>query len=339
MADISSGNRITHSLNGLSVAECPISRLSASDLDRLMTTLEVNFVKLAECLVSPGWRLSVGATEAPAIHYNLSGTGRVIIAEMAPIPIVPHTLLIIPRKKSFRIEVGHLKGKRGPLMTAESRWQNFAPGELRRFTAGEGEPRTMLICGYFRASYGASIDLFATLPSPIVEMFDAKDEVDHKLKSALAELAAQEVGSGAMSAALLKQVLVTILRRSLSSRDLWIERFSILGDPRITRAFADMVARPGVPHSIQSLSNTAALSRSAFMSRFTSAFGNSPMTILRRLRMRHAAALLESDSLSIDQVATCVGYSSRSSFVRAFRKAHAREPSQYRRNASDRSEA
>lgn len=325
--------------NGLGVAECSISRVSSSDLDRLITTLEVNFVKLAECLVSPGWQLSVGATEAPGIHYNLSGTGRVIVAGMAPIPIVPHTLLIIPREKPFRIEVDHLKGKGGPLMNADFRWQNFAPAELRRFAAGEGEPRTMLICGYFGASYGASIDLFATLPSPIVEMFEAKDQVDHKLKSALAELAAQEVGSGAMSAALLKQVLVTILRRSLSTRDLWIQRFSILGDPRITRAFADMVARPGVPHSIQSLSDTAALSRSAFMSRFTNAFGNSPMTILRRLRMGHAAALLQSDSLSTDQVATYVGYSSRSSFVRAFRKAYACEPSQYRHKASDRFEA
>jgi hypothetical protein len=32
----------------------PILRISASDLDKLMTTLEVSFVTLSECLVSPG---------------------------------------------------------------------------------------------------------------------------------------------------------------------------------------------------------------------------------------------------------------------------------------------
>jgi hypothetical protein len=57
------------------------------------------------------------------------------------------------------------------------------PGGLQRFEIGEGEPKTALIYGYFRVSYGASIDPFASLPSPIVERFDAIDQLDHKLKS------------------------------------------------------------------------------------------------------------------------------------------------------------
>jgi hypothetical protein len=32
----------------------PLHRISRSDLEKLITTLEVSFVKLAECLVSPG---------------------------------------------------------------------------------------------------------------------------------------------------------------------------------------------------------------------------------------------------------------------------------------------
>jgi AraC family transcriptional activator of mtrCDE len=86
-----------------------------------------------------------------------------------------------------------------------------------------------------------------------------------------------------------------------------------------------MLARPGEPHTVESLARTSGLSRSSFMSRFRRAFGDSPMTVLRQLRMRRARTLLATGSLTIDQVASAVGYSSRSSFHRAFRKAFGRD--------------
>ena len=90
-----------------------------------------------------------------------------------------------------------------------------------------------------------------------------------------------------------------------------MERFSILSDPRIARAFAEMASRPSVPRNVQSLSHAVGLGRSAFTARFSAAFGESPMSLLprispmsllRRVRMRHAADLLTANELSIDQV-------------------------------------
>lgn len=193
----------------------------------------------------------------------------------------------------------------------------------------------MLICGYFHASYGSSTDLFGALTAPLIEQFTEGDQVDESLKAALMELVAQEVGSGAMSAALLKQVLVALLRRSLRSMDLWVERFSLLSDPQVARAFADMVAHPGAPHSVHSLARTACLSRSAFVARFTRVVGRSPMSILRDLRMRQAADQLRSTTMTVDEIAHHAGYASRSSFVRAFREAHGHDPTSYRRSHGD----
>jgi AraC family transcriptional activator of mtrCDE len=96
-----------------------------------------------------------------------------------------------------------------------------------------------------------------------------------------------------------------------------------------------MVARPGAAHSVQSLAHSAGLSRSAFMARFSDIFGQSPMVILRDLRMRQAAIDLKTTTMSIDVVALNAGYESRSSFVRAFRKAYNQDPSDYRRIAKD----
>jgi AraC family transcriptional activator of mtrCDE len=295
-----------------------------------MTTLEVDFVKLSECLVSSGWRLTLDGTDAPAIHYNLMGTGRITIGDHPPIDLYPHTLIVAPPKQTLFIEVRTERPVASSDTTVDGHWFDFEPGAFRKFIAGNGKPELILICGYFRASFGASVNLFEPLSSPIVEQFDATDQLDHKLKSALAELVAQEVGSGAMTTALLKQVLITLFRRSLSSLNLWVERFSILADPQIARAFADMVAEPGAPHSVNALSRKVGLSRSVFMERFAAALGKPPMAILRQLRMRQAAALLANSNLSIDQISHDVGYASRSSFFRAFRKVFGSDPSEYR---------
>jgi len=309
----------------------PLVRIAAADLDRLLEALMVEFVRLSECLVGEGYCLELGDVDAPGLHYNLSGTGRMVVGNDEPIELKPHTLIILPARSRFRIEVPSHRGSRAIFKTVDGRSQVFASGAVRRYVATDAEPVIMLICGYFHASYGSSTELFGTLAAPIVEQFEEGDQVDDTLKAALAELVAQEVGFGAMGAALLKQVIVALLRRSLRSLDLWHERFSLLSDPQIARAFAEMVAHPGAPHSVQSLARIAFLSRSAFVARFSRVVGRSPMVILRDLRMRQAADRLESTTLTVDEIARQAGYASRSSFVRAFRKAHGCDPKSYRR--------
>jgi AraC family transcriptional activator of mtrCDE len=190
------------------------------------------------------------------------------------------------------------------------------------------------VCGYFHATYGACADLFGGLTEPIYEQFTAEDQVDVKLQAALTELMAQEVGSGAMSAALLKQVIVMLLRRSLVSVNAWVERFSVLSDPLIARAFAAMAMRPGDDHSLQSLAHVACLSRSAFVARFSSVVGRPPMQVLRELRLRQSMDQLRASGLPIELIAHNAGYASRSSFTKAFRKTYGMEPSEVRRSVS-----
>lgn len=312
----------------------PKAQVSRPDLEILMMTMEVEVVLLAECLVENGWRLSFPALKMPAIHYNLGGMGELIVGGSHRIPLAPHTLVITPPGQSFQIDVAPITGPSAKRNHVETQWSpDDYFGPVHRFVAGAGEPEVMLICGYFRATYGRSIDLFESLSMPIVEQFKAGDDLEHRLKAALREIGAQEIGAGAMTTTLLKQVLITLFRRSLSSTELWLERFSTLSDYQAARALASMVARPGGAHTVASLAETAGLSRSVFMSRFTSAFGSPSMVVLRDLRMRRAANLLKADILSVEQISRTVGYSSRASFFRAFRDAHGQDPSDFRKTA------
>jgi AraC-like DNA-binding protein len=312
------------------------TKTPSHDLDGLLKTLDVEFVRLTECVVSAGWSLKLEANEAPGIHYSLLGEGRLAVGGAPPIELTPHTLVIVPPGSALILGAPDSRGKPAMGECVESRTFSSPPGALRRLVAGDGEPDVIMICGYFRATYASSIDLFGALPAAIVENFTAADQLDAKLKSALSELVAQEVGAGAMSTALLKQVLITLLRRASNSGHLWAERFSVLKDPKVARAFADMVARPGWAHSLSSLADKSGLSRSSFMQRFTEVLGDSPMAVLRRLRLRHARMLLAGGTLSIEQVANLVGYRNRSSFSRAYKKMYRQEPKSQRDQAQPR---
>lgn len=65
----------------------PILRISAPDLNTLMTVLDVEVVALSECVVSRGFGLDLGGHVASGIHYILSGSGRMHFKGHPPVDI------------------------------------------------------------------------------------------------------------------------------------------------------------------------------------------------------------------------------------------------------------
>jgi hypothetical protein len=215
----------------------PLARISPVALNVLMKTLEVRVVRLSECLMAPGWRLELQAPMAPAIHYSLGGGGRVVFKGTPPIGVRPHTLVIVPSEWDFALEADAAAGKRPIVHTQNSRAAGeFGPGVRRTYSAQ-------------MTPWSSSVDISRLhivqrstcsrdLSSPIVEHFDEGGQLDLALRAALDELLRQEVGGGAMAVALMKQVMVTLLRRSLTSSETWVERFVILSDPPVAKAFS-----------------------------------------------------------------------------------------------------
>jgi len=315
------------------VTENPEHMLLSADLEALISSLHVDFVNLTECVVSKGWRLSFAGNDRPGIHYNITGHGQVRIGRQPPVPIAPHTLIIVPPRQSFTIEAA---GRSGHVSkTAVRKWEtNDASGTLQRAVAGNGRPHLLMICGYFQAGYGGAVDVFSSLQLPLMQTFEDGSGLHYNLKSALKELHAQEVGMNTMTSALLKQVLIMLFRQSLKSPERTGDAFPLLRDARIAQAIAAMVAEPAAEHTVELLAQKCGLSRSGFMARFSESVGDTPMVVLRRLRLRKAAELLRAKSMSVEQVASVTGYRSRNGFSRAFRKAYGFDPAQYRAAAA-----
>jgi len=314
-------------------------KLPARDLEILISALEVQFVWLSHCLVSPGYRLDMGGCDFPGIHYNIEGAGRMFVRDQPPVDLEPHTLIVVPANSPFRIEVAHEQEVAGELQTVSGMDVVKEKRGIHQFVAGDpGDARVNLVCGFFRAAYGPVTDLLEGLQTPIIEKFGPEAQVGDRLRLAVTEFLGREIGSDVMSSTLLKQVIILLLRRSLATASIWTERFQVLRDARIARAFAAMAADPGDRHTVKSLAEIALMSRSAFMSTFSTILGKTPMASLRDLRMRQAAQLLKYTSLDLDQVARQSGYESRTSFTRAFKETYGQFPAEYRGQNDSKSE-
>jgi len=98
-----------------------------------------------------------------------------------------------------------------------------------------------------------------------------------------------------------------------------------------SRALQAIFGQPASAHSVDSLAAVAGMSRSAFAAAFQRAFGRSPMSLLKLVRLRRASDLLITTATPVSEIAKRVGFSSRSRFSVAFAELHGMDPSQFRR--------
>lgn len=104
-----------------------------------------------------------------------------------------------------------------------------------------------------------------------------------------------------------------------------------LADDRLAAPLCALHARPEHPWTVAELAAKAALSRSAFFTRFSRAVGLPPMEYLLTWRMALAKQLLCEHDLGMDRVAERVGYSSASTFSVAFARHAGVPPARYAR--------
>jgi transcriptional regulator GlxA family with amidase domain len=145
------------------------------------------------------------------------------------------------------------------------------------------------------------------------------------------ELAAPRAAAGVVLDRLVDVLLIQVLRAWLASGEAsgpsWL---GALRDPVVEAAVTRLHEEPGRPWTTASLAREAGVSRATLDRRFSAATGESPGAYLTRWRMDLAARRLRDTSDSLDVIAASVGYSSGYAFSRAFQRARAQPPGQFR---------
>jgi AraC-like DNA-binding protein len=90
------------------------------------------------------------------------------------------------------------------------------------------------------------------------------------------------------------------------------------------------------PWTVESLAESAGMSRSAFAARFKELLGQTPLEYVTEWRMQKAMQLLEQRDKKLIDIARSVGYESDAAFSKAFKRVVGANPGEYLKRASER---
>jgi AraC-like DNA-binding protein len=294
-------------------------------LDRFLAGLDVGVAAFAVCEVRLGFSLVLQDDTETGFHYVLSGEGAARTIAGEEFPLLPHTLVITPPKSCIIVNATRKLEMLLPAPECEA-----LPGGWDKLTVGDGEDGVVLACGILKATHSHGSGLFDHLRQPLVVSVAGDTSFREPFRRLLDELAAPLPGTRALAEILMKECLISLLRRYCTSQEQRIPWFAAIEDPRLGKAVEVMLEQPQMPCTLHYLAEIAGMSRTTFSERFKEAFGCTANDFLKDIRVRRGAHLLISTDLPVKTVASRVGYASRSYFTRAFKSVMDMDPATYR---------
>src|ERR1700730_10733682 len=154
-------------------------------------------------------------------------------------------------------------------------------------------------------------------------------------------MARQAPGSEIVATLLAEVLFIQILRAYIASKPErnqgWLRA---VFDPQIGTALTAFHDRVGAPWTVESLSEAAGVSRSAFAVRFKDLLGQTPLEYVTEWRMQKAMQLLEQRDKKQVNVGLLVGYDADAGFSNAFKRVVGASPGEYlKRGLEDHSQS
>jgi len=295
-------------------------------LEKLFENLALKVDPFATCRLADGWRLRLPCRDWVTLHYTLVGSGALRIGSGQLLPLRDNSLAVMPPNLTHAIQCGTVHNETG----VEGQGDPQAP--LCELVAGSPDEVALAIaCGRVQVSYAGGMGLFDHLKEAIVLDFDESPRMRAIFETLIDEYRQSGAGCAAMMTALMNQCLIEVLRRAEEQAGGALPWLSALDDPRLSKVIEALLDHPEHNHTVESLADIAAMSRSTFARHFEQCFGRTPMDYLRDVRLRRSAQLLQVGRMSVDSVAGKVGYASRSHFSRAFLGQFGCSPAEFRK--------
>lgn len=176
-----------------------------------------------------------------------------------------------------------------------------------------------LVCAF--VDFGATLGnpLLRGLPDflvvPLTDMVGVESTLALLFEEAFARRAGREAGIDR----LMEFFVVLLLRHAIDARLIKIGLLSGLADARLAKAITSMHDKPEQAWTLETLAQTAGMSRARFAASFRQTVGTPPLDYLTDWRVSVAQTLLKRGK-PLKAVAPAVGYSSPAAFARVFAK-------------------
>ncbi|HAV1394264.1 TPA: AraC family transcriptional regulator [Enterobacter hormaechei subsp. steigerwaltii] len=200
-----------------------------------------------------------------------------------------------------------------------------------------GGGHTNIVCGSLQLN--TSFRHFLTTLPEVLFLTPRKNSPTYQWLHAMVQLLQQESSLNLRGAeAICSQQCATLL--ILATRE-WLNQVNpaknvlkLLLHHRLGTVIHHMLNSPAHPWTVESLARQANMSRAGFARLFREISDSTPLAVLTTIRLQIAAQQLSRESVPVVVVAEAVGYSSESSFHKAFTRQFGCSPGHYRKRVN-----
>ena len=198
----------------------------------------------------------------------------------------------------------------------------------------EGDEKATLICGHYEIDQELCHPFFKSLPDCIIirsDEYGQKQHVGSLLEILIDELDNKNAGYELITLKLAEVLLISVIRHYYSRKEL---PPNFIKDKIVYEALNFIHRNLQENWTAEQLAKSVGVSRTLLFSRFRSAVGESPIKYLTNWKMMIAKQLLKETDLNVAEICDRIGYLSKSSFIRSFKKRFQLSPLQFRKSQS-----
>ena len=305
-------------------------------LTDILQTVRLENTILCRCELTAPWGIHIPFDDDEAV-FHIVTRGQCWMQtekDRVPIPLVSGDFVLFPHGHAHTIS----DDLASPVMDLEALLFIYPNYGYKKLRYGGSGVLTELLSGCFQVRGDRRNPLFAALPSVIHIKSDEGQLIpwlETTLQYIASEMAISQLGCQTVIARLADVLFIQAIRAQIAGlsngQGGWLRA---LTDAEIGTALSLIHHSPASPWTVTSLAEEIPMSRSAFSARFTQLVGQPPMQYLTTWRMVKATELLRESQLSLQEIATKVGYDSEVAFRKAFKRWSGVAPGAYRRESN-----
>ena len=243
-------------------------------------------------------------------------------------------LVIIPHGASHALYCDHEPEKTIMPLDVVLETSGFDGSGVLVYGGEEPRSETQLICGHFSFDPRSRHVLMERLP-PFIHLKNYGENAGRWMEATLRmigeEAGGQKMGGDLIALKMSEAILAQAIRSFIEGNDAAEWGLGAFSDRNLSRALDAFHKAPAESWTVDTLAQSAGMSRTSFAVQFQKMMTMTPMEYVTRWRMEIAKKVLQQPGSSLTEAAESAGYASDSSFTRVFKKETGMTPAKFRR--------
>ncbi|MEP2945863.1 MAG: AraC family transcriptional regulator [Lentilitoribacter sp.] len=304
-------------------------------LSDILTNLSMRGTLYFRTSFTKPWGVAVPSYENVA-RFHFAHRGGCLVSvegEDKPISIAQGDLIIIPHGNSHEIYCGHEPKRTIMPLDAVLEQSGYEGSGVLVHGGEDTNSETQLICGHFSFEQHAKHILIERLPS-FIHLKNYGETAGKWMEATLRvigdEAGGQRMGGDLIALKMSEAILAQAIRSFIESNDAPEWGLGAFSDTNLRRALDAFHKTPSKNWTVESLAQSAGMSRTSFAVLFQKKMNMTPLQYMTSWRMEIAKKALAVPTNNLSDAAESAGYASDSAFARVFKKETGYTPAQFK---------